>query len=102
MFTILGYNIVKKLEYRIVYVVSNSDVVKKNQKIAAAQAYYNNERMSDYDMVITAVEDGRVYCLMKSNSTIKEGDAVALIGDLSDNKEDIMQWYEKNKYGGTN
>ncbi len=102
VFTILGYNIVKKLEYRIVYVVSNSDVVKKNQKIAAAQAYYNNERMSDYDMVITAVEDGRVYCLMKSNSTIKEGDAVALIGDLSDNKEDIMQWYEKNKYGGTN
>ena len=48
-------------------------------------------------MVITAVEDGRVYRLMDSHLTIKEGDAVALIGDLLDNKEDIMQWYEKNK-----
>lgn len=90
-------NFEKKVEYRIVNVVSNSDVVKKNQKIAVAQAYYDNARMSDYDMVITAVEDGRVYCLVSSNSIVKEGDAVALIGDLSDNKEDIMQWYEKNK-----
>lgn len=85
------------LEYRIVHVVSDSDVVKKNQKIAVAQAYYCGLRMSSYDMVITAVEDGRVYRLMDSHLTIKEGDAVALIGDLLDNKEDIMQWYEKNK-----
>lgn len=84
-------------QYRISYAVRDCDVVKQHQKIAVAQAYYGNERMSSCDCVITAVEGGRFYCLMSLNATIKDGDAVALIGDLSDTKEDVMSWYEKNK-----
>lgn len=86
-----------RAEYRIAYAVRDCDVVKQHQKIAVAQAYYGNERMSSCDCVITAVEGGRFYCLMSLNATIKDGDAVALIGDLSDTKEDVMSWYEKNK-----
>lgn len=85
------------IKYKVKYNIDNADIVKKNQKIATIQAYFGDERKFDRDTFVTAVADGRVYCLLDSNATIKDGDAVALIGDLSDNREDIMQWYEKNK-----
>lgn len=84
-------------EYKIKYLISDGAVVKKNQMIASARAYDSDKKISVSGIGITAVENGRIYRLMSSDATIRDGDAVALIGDLSDTREDIMQWYEKNK-----
>lgn len=86
-----------RAEYRIAYFVDNGDIVKQYQEIARVDAYYLDKRMKEFVYRVRAGEGGRVYCLMSSDATIKDGDAVALIGDLSDTKEDVMSWYEKNK-----
>ncbi len=86
-----------KINYRIEYAVNDSDVVINNQRIAIAKAYLNGERMSNFDIDIKAPAVGRIFCLMSKDSTVRDGDAVALIGDLADSKEEIIQWYEKNK-----
>ena len=85
------------VKYQIEYVVDNLDILKKYQRVAIARGYCNDTRNSAYDTFITASGDGRVYLLKKSGAIIHDGDAVAIIGDLSDSREEIMQWYEKNK-----
>ena len=47
---------------------------------------------------ITAAESGRIFFLKENVEEMKSADDdIAIIGDLSDTKEDVMEWYRKIK-----
>ena len=96
---------------KIKFLVEEGSIVQENQKIA--EMYVNANFSRSFGLVgrsfdtgtsyisgesITINTGGRLFYLIKNGREgIEEGDAVAIIGDLSDTKEDVMNWYNSIK-----
>lgn len=88
---------------------SNGEIVKKGQKMAMAKAYSyfgmegefskSPHRCSDNDFIIKAEVSGRLFWLQEPETELAYGADIAVIGDVSDTKEETMRWYEKINRG---
>lgn len=100
----------KRYKFHYKKCCNNAEVVKKGQKIAVAEFYYCYEnalleksgidpwiRSSEEDFAITAKASGRLFWLQKPEAELTYGVDIVVIGDVSDTKEEVMRWYEKNK-----
>ncbi len=109
-----------KYVLKVKFCNDNTEIVKKDQIIARVsvdekkqdygsivgsvlvsrvltEAINNAYSLKDLDFVIKATCDGRIFWLQESETEVVYGSDVAIIGDLSDTKEDVMKWYGKNK-----
>lgn len=68
---------------------ADGDIVKKGEKLLDVRESTGEK------FVINAPTDGRVFLLVNNNSYIKNSDAVAIITDPADNKNDALKWYEE-------
>ncbi len=99
----------RKDVYYLVCCCNSGAIVKKGQTIGKVKVYQeiwrgkdrlsNETRCPDADFVIKAEEPGRIFWLYYSHSEseFEYGSDIAVVGDVSDTKEDAMRWYEKNK-----
>lgn len=89
--------------YSLKYYGHNTEIIKKGQKIAVVEVsvaykeYESKIRRSNEDFVIKATVSGRLFWLEEEGTELKYGVDVAVIGDISDTREDVMRWYEKNR-----
>lgn len=105
--------------FEIEYCCCNGEFIEQNQKIAkikvkiksvitplysslatisgilAKTAIFNEAENEEF--MIKAEMSGRLFWLKDSSSKFEYGSDIALIGDISDTKEDVMKWYEKMK-----
>ncbi len=97
----------------------NTEIVKKDQIIARVSVDEKNQDYEsidgslfvsrilttlnnaygpkDLNFVIKATCDGRIFWLQEPETEVIYGSDIAIIGDVSDTKEDVMKWYGKNK-----
>lgn len=98
----------RRYKYNLECHCHNTEIVKRGQKIAVVEVSYSYtvfygfmiekwERSSNDDFVITAAAPGRLFWLHEQGTELEYGSDIAVIGDISDTKEDVMKWYEKNK-----
>lgn len=112
----------RKFVFRLANCCKNAEIVKKRQKIAVVQVYYcyvEDEkdasvsemliiglaengfehmcRDSDKDFVIYAAASGRLFWLHEQETKFVYGNDIAVLGDVTDTREDVMKWYEENK-----
>lgn len=104
--------------FEIEYFCSNGEFIEQNQKIAKIKVTVNSFITPIYSSILKASMDlvrasfnvaeneefiiraempGRLFWLKDSSSRFEYGSDIALIGDISDTKEDVMKWYEKMK-----
>ena len=89
----------RNITYTYTYIVKfccyDADIVKRGQKIADIKVSLGGSRLPERDFFISAKEAGRIYWLCEPGAEVKSETNMAIIGDLSDTKEDVMKWYNK-------
>ena len=77
---------------------SDGDIVKKGEKLLdVIEEDGTSTERTGRKWVIDAPADGRIFILVNNNSYIKNSDAVAIITDPADSKNDALKWYEEMK-----
>lgn len=94
--------------YSIKFCCRTGDIISKDMKIAEVTVkgipfmilgcVVNVSDEGEGEFSIMAKTGGRLFWLQETISKeIRYGDAIAVIGDESDTKADVLNWYEKNK-----
>lgn len=89
--------------FYIKYCHYDAEVIEKGQKIAKVEVWSKNcvdekgVRRSTEDFIIKATASGRLFWLQEPETELSYGADIAVIGDVSDTKEEILKWYAKNK-----
>ena len=87
---------------KLTFLVGEGSIVKENQEIANLSLIDNDSwglvRLDSIGTIRTKTA-GRLFYLFKNGKKqeFQRGDAVAIVGDLSDTKEDVMNWYNSIK-----
>ena len=85
-----------KISYICKLLKSDGEVVKKGTSLIKIM-----EKHDDYgtgrECIIKANEDGRIFYLVKNGDIIEDNEAVILLSDVVDCRDDIIKWYKKKR-----
>lgn len=84
-------------EYHIQLKLSNGDIIQSSTLVASVKAVSPSfgEDAGIRTIPIVAPQDGRIFYLVEANAEVKNGDAIAIIGDIADTRMDVMNWYRE-------